>query len=135
MQSIQTIDKLNKRDAYNAPIILLDYSASVMASFYDRKRIIDHLVDLIKQAAQYDQFDEAHIILWSANVDNLGFVSINDLDANNLIMRTKLEPSTTNFIPVIDLLHNLVNKLYYEYDIPMILGGGIGGIMEIRRIE
>lgn len=115
MQSLQILDK---RTDDNIPIILLDYSGSTMAPFYDQKRVIDHFADLIKQVMQYDNFDKASIILFSDEAFNAGLVTIDDLNIYKLIEDSKLEPAGTNLIPALHLIDKLLrcrDQYYHKY--------------------
>jgi hypothetical protein len=107
---MQPLKNLDKHADNNNPIILLDYSGSTMAPFYDQKRIIDHLVDLIKQVAQYDNFDHANVVLFSDTAFNVGTVSISNLDIYKLIVDSIIEPGSTQLAPALVRIDQIIRN-------------------------
>lgn len=111
---MQSLKDLDKRGDDNIPIILLDYSGSTMAPIYDQKRIIDHFIDLMKQVAQYDNFDKAHLILFSSEAFNVGVVTIKDLDVYKLIADSKIDPASTNLIPALKIAQKIFMDIFFN---------------------
>jgi len=103
---MQPLQKLEKSDD-SVPIILLDFSASVLGPFCEDTRVLEHLIYLIKQVALHDGFSKAALIMFSNEAQYMGMVEIADLDFRKLITSAKIDPQGTNMDTALKMINRI----------------------------
>lgn len=108
---MQSIHALDQKDYHKIPIILLDYSGSVMTLFDNDKRVIDHLVDMIKETAKQDNFQKAHLIMWSSFAEYCNVIDIANIDINNIINNLKIKSDCTYLVPALKEVYKIHDRI------------------------
>ncbi|VBB18436.1 hypothetical protein YASMINEVIRUS_899 [Yasminevirus sp. GU-2018] len=98
---MQNVYDLERRTYKPVPVVLLDYSGSVMSPFCGTKTVLAHLIDLLKELSVRDNFTEVELVYWSDVASVKKLVKVEALSHEYVVKHSTVPSAGTNIVPAL----------------------------------